>query len=716
MKDLVLIGAGHTHVQVLKRAAMEPLDARITLIVDRPEAVYSGMVPGLVAGDYHPHELTIDAHPLARRAGVRVVHARATRIDPTTQEIQVAGRPPIRYDLASLNIGSTVAGRDQPGVREHAVATRPIHRLVSGLEARIEELGPRPSVAVVGAGAGGVELAFCLDARLRALGRSPTVHLLYRSDRPLPGQHDRVRRRVVALATGRGIRLHPETSVEAVTADGVVLEADTLAADLVVWVTGAAGLPFARESGLPTDDRGFVWIDDTLQVEGHPTLFAAGDCAVLRSWPGIPKAGVYAVRQGPVLDANLRAALAGEPLSPYRPQRDFFSILNLGDGTALGAKWGLANHSGPMFAWKDWIDRRFMTRFQVLDDQGAPTPAFATMGGMEGEMVCGGCAAKVAQQPLERALSRLEPVQDDRIVLGPAEADDVVAWREEGRLTVQNVDAFRAPLDDPWWVGRIAAHNATSDLWAKAVRPAFAMALVQIPFDADPEDTLFQVMAGLRHSLDADGIPLLGGHTTLGDALSVGLAVTGHPARIPWTLAGARPGDGLVLTRPLGTGVLFHADMAGRLPGPALATLLESLGRGNRRASELARPHPIHAATDVTGFGLAGHLVELLRASGVAATVALDQVPLHPEVERLLTAGERSTFHDANRVHLKTMVVRTDRVAVEALFDPQTAGGLLFATPQPDRLVDALREGGETAWVIGSVTEARDDHAWMEVT
>lgn len=719
MRELVLVGAGHTHVQVLKMAAMEPLDARITLVVDDPVAVYSGMVPGLVAGRYAPHELEIDARPLAKRAGVRVIHARATRVDTESRCIHVEGRPPIRYDVASLNIGSTVAGLELAGVREHAVPTRPIRVLVDAVEARMQATGPTPDVVIVGAGAGGVELAFCVEQRLRELGRVPRVTLAHRGAHPLEGQHTRVQGRVEDAATRRGIRLAPHTEVTAVTATSVETTAGSLPSDLTVWVTGAAAHGVLRDSGLPVDARGFVFVGDDLRVEGHPDLFAAGDCAVLRSWPGIPKAGVYAVREGPVLLANLRAHLAGRPLAPYRPQRDFFGILNLGDGTAIGTKWGVAVEGGWVMEHKDRIDRRFMRMFQVLEPDGRVASDFdRPMSAMEGEMVCGGCAAKVAARPLQRALSRLPPVVDPDVAVGPEDADDVVAWRDGGRLVVQNVDAFSAFTDDPWVVGRVAAHNATSDVWAKGLAPRFAMATVQIPTDDDHEETLFQVMAGLRASLDPEGIALLGGHTTLGEKLVVGLVVTAIADELPWRNRGARPGDTLVLTRRLGTGVLFHADMAGRAPGRAVDAVLNTMLRGNRLASELARGQAVHACTDVTGFGLAGHLAEVVRGSGCGAVLELAALPAFPAVEGLLAQGERSTFHEQNRELLKVVAAKGDAARhprFELLFDPQTAGGLLFATPDPDGLIAALEAGGDTAWRIGVCTEPHESGAVFEV-
>jgi len=713
MREIVLIGGGHSHVQILRQHGMRPLDARITVVVDDPVAVYSGMVPGLVAGQYTANELEIDVRPLARRAGIRVIVARVLRVEANPKRIHLEGRPPLRYDLASINIGATVAGTDTPGVREHALPTRPISRLVRELDQRVATLPEQPRVVVVGAGAGGVELAFCLDHRIRSTGATPQITLVYSSERPLPGREDRVADAVIRAASQRGIALLPSTRVVSIGSDRVeVASGESLPSDLTVWVAGAWPHPLGRESALPVDERGFILVEDSLEVVGTPDLFAVGDCAVPRSWPSIPKAGVYAVRQGPVLADNLRSKLSGTALRPYRAQRDFFSILNLGGGAAIGTKWGVPLTGALVMRWKDRIDRVFMEKFQVLDAAGRPADAFIR--GMppmpEMDTVCGGCAAKVGQTPLTRALARLPaPPPSPDVVLGAAEADDVVAWRVGSGLAVQNLDAFTAFTDDPYLVGKAAAHNATSDLYAKGVDPGHAMAFVQIPEDVDAEEVLFQVMSGLRAALDPEGVVLLGGHTLVGDKLIVGLAVTAHTERTLWSLSGAKPGDALMLTRPLGTGALFHADMAGRAPGRAVQAVLHTMLQGNRAASHALHEVPVHAATDVTGFGLARHLAELLRASGVSATLEISSLPAYPGVLALLAAGERSTFHDENRAILST--IRVDQSAAhhpnfELLFDPQTCGGLLVATPKPEATVGTR---------IGTVTEARSDHAIFEV-
>ena len=740
-RRIVLVGGGHSHVQVLRHFAMNPpADARLTVVLDLPVAVYSGMVPGFVAGQYAAHELEIDVVPLARRAAARVVLAPATGVDPAARRIHVAERPSISYDVASFDIGSTVHGLDLPGIREHALSTRPIGRFVQRVDDFVERaraaaaaggIDRRLEVVVVGAGAGGVELAFTLERRLAAeLGRAPRVRLLQGAAEILPGSPPAVIARVYRAAKRRGIEIECQRKV--VAADAHRLELDgggEMPYDLLVWVTGATAHGILAGSELPTDRRGFVSTRSTLQVEGWDDLFAVGDCATLSEHPRTPKAGVYAVRQGPVLNRNLEAWLAGKPLERYRPQHDFLALLNLGDGTALGTKWGRVAEGPRVMRLKDWIDRRFMRRFQVLAPDGELTEEFKEQGEMgEGmEMLCGGCAAKLGQSSLARALERIGPGADDPTVrLGLATPDDATAWTSPaGDVLVSSLDAFRAFTDDPYQVGRVAAANAASDLYAKGVTPRYAQALVALPegrSDDDNEETLVEVLAGVRGLLDEIGVTLLGGHTLTTPELLVGLEVQGVVAESDelLTLDRLEAGQALGLTKPLGTGVLFHADMKGRARGPWIQEALDWMGRTNAAAARIARAAGATAATDVTGFGLAGHLGEMARASRVTARLSLDELPALAGVVELLAAGERSTAHEQNARARRGLILDAagrDHPRLELLFDPQTSGGLVFGVPE-ESLGDclaALGEAGAAAAAIGRVTAARDDGAPLEV-
>ena len=731
--DVVLIGGGHANIQVLRAWAMRPEPGvRLTVVLDRPVAVYSGMVPGFVAGQYRAEELEIDVRPLALRAGARCVNAPAVGLDPRERLILLEGRAPLRYDTAVFDVGSRVAGLDTPGVNAYALPTRPIGRFVGKVDALVAAAKARGRcrLVVVGAGAGGVELAFGFRARLEREGvRDVSVTLLESGARVLPGYPAGTARRVEENARRRGIETRLGAQVASVTADAVRLAGgETLPCDAAVWVTGAASLDIFRSAGVATDARGFVRVRRTLQLVDHDDIFAVGDCASLEGAPDLPKAGVYAVREGPVLVENLRARLMGHPLESYHPQRDFLSLLNLGDGRAIGSKWGRSFEGEWVFRLKDWIDRRFVRRFQVLAADGAPAPEFARMPVMgNADMVCGGCAAKVGESTLTRALERLGATNDPSVVLGLGVPDDAAAVAtERGEVIVSSVDGFRAFTDDPYLVGRVAAVNAASDLWAKGATPRWALASVEVP-EEDParaEEQLYQVMAGARATLDPEGITLVGGHTTTGAELHVGFAVFGTAPSADALLrkGGVSPGEWLILTKPLGTGVLFYADMRGWARGDWMQAAEASMIRTNAAAGRVAREHGASACTDISGFGLAGHLGEMLRASKCAAVVRLDALPLLPGAGALLARGHRSTFHPENakaRRALRVTEAAQRHAALDALFDPQTSGGLLFAVPaeRAESTLAALRAAGDTgAAVIGEVTPPRADGALFEVT
>ncbi|MEX2224165.1 MAG: selenide, water dikinase SelD [Candidatus Rokuibacteriota bacterium] len=729
--DLVLVGGGHTHIQVLKRWAMGPVPgARLTLVVDRPIAVYSGMVPGFVAGQYSREDLEIDVRPLALRAGARCIVAAASGLDTAARRLALRGRPPIAYDTVSFDVGSTVAGLEVPGVREHALPTRPIGDFVR----RVDEVPATARgrdlfrVVVVGAGAGGVEVAFALAARLgRERAGRVEVLLLESGPRVLPGYAASAAGRVEAAAAARGIAIRVGARVAQVEGDAVRLEGgERLPADGVVWVAGAAALPIFDGSGLETDEAGFARIRPTLHCVGHDDTRTVGDCAAWTAGPGLAKAGVYAVRQGPVLAHNLIARLRGRRLRAYRPQRDFLSLLNLGDGHAIGTKWGVSVQGRRVFALKNWIDRRFVRRFQVLDQDGAVTPDFAAAPMPGGDMLCGGCAAKVGESSLTRALERLGVPSCPAVVLGLAQPDDAAAVESErGEIVAATVDSFRAFADDPYLVGRVAAVNAVSDLWAKGVAPRFALAQVSVP-DTEParaEETLYQVMAGARAALDADGVTLVGGHTTTGPELVVGFAVWGFAASADALIriGGVAPGDQLILTKPLGTGVILQADMRGLARGEWVEAADASMLRSNGSAARAMAARRPTAATDVTGFGLAGHLGGMLRASKCSAVLDLAALPALPGAVALLTRGVRSTAHPENARARRAILVEPEagtHPALDLLFDPQTSGGLLLGVSR-DRsmaMLAALREAGdERAAIIGEVTPPRPDGALIRV-
>lgn len=372
MKRVVLLGGGHAHLHVLRDAALRPWkSAEITLVSPFDHHHYSGMVPGYLQGQYGEDELRFDLRRLCRASGARFVRGYAQRIDASSGWVDVEGHR-IPFDLASLDVGSAPAGTDVPGVQEHASTVRPMSRAVALRDRVDERIHSVPDanpvrVCVVGGGAGGVEVALALHRRIERAGKDAQVTVLDRGP-ILSGYSARARERATALLVRRGIVVQTGHDVVAVQTDAVVTEGgQPVGADLVVWLTGAAPPRLLDRSNLPTSPGGFFQVDSTLRsVDGTP-VWGAGDCVTLSEHPDMPKAGVYAVREGPVLAHNLRAQVEGGPPREYRPQSSFLSLLNTADGKALLRWHGLLSHS--RWAWwlKDWIDRRFVRSYHQVE-------------------------------------------------------------------------------------------------------------------------------------------------------------------------------------------------------------------------------------------------------------------------------------------------------------------------------------------------------------
>ncbi len=370
VREVVLVGGGHTHIQTLRSFAQKPPEnSKISVIVDVPLAVYSGMVPGFISGQYSKEEIVIDVCRLAQRANARLVIARVVRIDPENQKIFLENNEEISYDVASFDIGSTVAGLEVSGVKEYAVPTRPIGKLCHQIEEVIEKeshgnIQDSVSILVVGGGAGGVELSFTLENRFASLGFPTDVTVIEKSEELLLDYSASIRKRILSHVKRRGISIKRNLEVCEVLEDSVVLNnGQNLDFDLLIWVTGPWGQMVFKESGLATDRRGFVLTRSTLQFEEYDNLFGVGDCATLAEAPSTPKAGVYAVRQGPYLTHNLYNWLEGSPLKNYHPQGDFLTLMNLGNGSAVGGKWGRSFEGRWAMKLKDRIDRKFVANF-----------------------------------------------------------------------------------------------------------------------------------------------------------------------------------------------------------------------------------------------------------------------------------------------------------------------------------------------------------------
>ncbi|MGB5324771.1 MAG: selenide, water dikinase SelD [Pseudomonadales bacterium] len=757
--DIVLVGGGHAHVEVIRQFGMQPWPGvRLTVISRDTLTPYSGMLPGWIAGHYDFDDAHIDLQKLCAWAGVRLFEDSVTGLDLQRQRVHCAKRPSQHFDYLSINIGATRATSLVEGADHTGIAVKPIDHFMAVWQEIANTLAGREEpyrITVVGGGAAGVEVVLAMQHRLQrglqngkqrgvqnekqrgmrneeqrglqsgqrqALTGCEVQFTLVDSEPALlPGFNSGVRRQFRKLLDDRGIKLVLGSAVKRAGSQMLYLQGEnsadtknidagntdtgklhiekidtkTLATELVIWALPAAAHAWLRETGLALDQSGFIQLAYTLQSTSHPNVFAAGDSASLPQ--AVAKSGVYAVRQGPVLAANLRRIAAGESLRTYKPQRRFLSLISGGDQRAV-ASWGPLCLSGPaMWRFKNFIDQRWMKRYRDL-----PAMPGDAKDKDQAELRCGGCAAKVSSDVLQRVLGELNiPASDDAAIL-PASLHS---------QQLQTVDYFRQFIDDPWLLGRIGANHCLGDIYAMGATPQSALAICTLPHSSEAllEDTLRQLLQGAKTTLDAASTVLLGGHTSEGSELAFGLSVNGSANQL-MTKRGLRAGDQLVLTKALGTGTLMMANMLGKARADWISSALLLMQQSQALAAQILVDAGATGCTDITGFGLLGHLHEMIDGSQLAATIKLGAVPAMDGALESLAAGHHSSLHPANARWIPD-ACKLPQHEQDLLVDPQTAGGLL-AGISAERLhstLQQLHEAGYAAAHIGEVYIASDN-------
>jgi selenide,water dikinase len=707
-KDLRLIGGGHSHIAVIKKLGMNPISGlRVTLISNNTLTPYSGMLPGLIAGHYTFEDCHIDLRKLCQWAGVQFICSEVQHIDLLARQIYCHQYPSLRYDLLSINVGSQPALDEIKNASAYGHPIKPVKQFLQNwhqwLEsAQISRQSKR--IIVIGGGAAGVEILLAMHYKLC---NTTSIHadftLICADQHILSSYNERVQAFFKHHLQMLGIRIICGKQVVSVTEHQLTLNDNTtLNYDFSAWAIHAGAQTWVAESGLKCDDSGFIQVDQYLRSISHPDIFAVGDSAAFMPTP-LPKAGVYAVRQGPILAKNIVAQLENRHLLPFKPQRHFLSLLTTGDRYAVASRSTLFARGKWVWVWKNHIDRTFMARFN-------PQPMannHNSRGGIE-SMRCGGCGAKVGSNILQNVLSQLDIQSHPDIVSDPGDDAAIINLPANTRW-LQSVDFFRSFIDDPYLLGRIAAIHSLGDIYAMGGIPHSALVTAIIPYSSEPimQETLLHLMRGVLKTLKDENTALIGGHSGEGSEMAIGLTVNGTlPSIEALTKSGLTPGDSLILTKPIGSGVLLAANMAARCQGLWLDQALAYMLQSNRTAATILRSCAARSCTDVTGFGLLGHLQEMLLASRCSASLSLDAIPIMEGAQQYSQQSIQSTLYAANKQASQCQYYSGQHPSYPLLFDPQTAGGLLAGIPaeRTNECLHALTAVGYTSAHIGNVT------------
>ena len=693
--DLVLVGGGHAQIQVLKDFAMRPeAGVRLTLVTDVLDTPYSGMLPGYIEGIWSYQDMHINLVKLARFAGARLIQQPLKNIDLINKNIILENDLVIRYDILSLNCGAAPDLKSIPGADQFAVAVKPISQFLQKLPDPASITGP---VCIIGAGAAGAELALAFRCRY---GPDLDIHLIGRAPHVLPTRSARAGHLLHTALTAASITLHLGQPVSQITADALhFADGRQMPAQHIFLVTAARPADWINQLALKKDDNGFIAVSPSLQSVSHDRVFAAGDMASLQGFSR-EKAGVFAVRAGPVLSHNLRALIHGQPLKSWRPQRQYLALVGLGGGRAL-ASWGPFAASGtPWWTVKAAIDRRFMEKFSDLPQMPVPThtpPALARqLGRVPAEdalMFCAACGAKAGADTLGQAM-RLACERAAAMGADPAYFPDQDLSSDQAQMPVpsgqtmisQSVDYISQHISDPFCFGRIAALHALSDIFVAGHQPFSALATVILRRDDSllQADDLAHMLAGSLLELSHHRTKLVGGHTSLSGEAGLGFAVTGLDRRTANSPSTQLTADqtALILTKPLGTGVILAAEMRQLCPADSYAAAVKVMLQSNYNAAQIISTIPGAVMTDVTGFGLVRHAVNLARRAGAAGiNLCPEACPFIDGAVTLSEQGLQSSLFPSNADGLPPITGQADGVAARLLFDPQTSGGVLAAIP-----------------------------------
>ena len=714
--DIVLLGAGHTHAHIIRMWRMQPIpQTRLTCISDHTVATYSGMLAGTLAGDYQPDDMEIDLLRLCASCGVRFIHGKVEGHDVEGQRLLLKNRPAVNYDLLSVGIGSRPT---LPPGGEQGLSIKPMQTFLPRLRATIDDTLSQTSdkplqIAIGGGGASGVEIAFCLQQFFKtyyADSTPPSITLVDGDEQVLADMPPRTQKLANRELQRRGIQLRLNSRIVKVEANRKLLFEDgqQWQPDIILWATSAKPPALLRRLELPLDERGFLLTRNTLQSTGSDRVFAVGDTGTVEG-EQYAKAGVYAVRQGPPLWENLHSKIKKEPLLKWKPQSTFLTLLNTGDRQAILSYKGFSFHAGWCWRLKNRIDTKFMAMYQSYELPEMMPASEPTSADLELAKQCGGCGSKMSASVLQKSLPALDQAQQDHVLMGLDPPDDIaLLTNRPGQATAVSTDFFTAFVDDPYLLGRIAALNALSDLHAKGATPRAALSIAILPHGPEEQQAsmLNDLLAGAVHEFRPTGTPIVGGHSTLGPKLTFGFTIVGDAdTQTVMRKSALSLGDRLVLTKPLGTGVLLAAHMQAACRAEWWTPLVASMLQSNQPAATAAINMQVSSATDVTGFGLAAHLLEMLKSSNLTAEVSLASLPLLPGAAQLLADGYESTLAPSNRqsccgLHLDPKL--QENPTTKILFDPQTSGGLLLAVPEK-QLDDLLSECGTQATVIGRI-------------
>ena len=693
--DLVLIGGGHSHLSVLMKLSKRPINGnRITLITNEIDTPYSGMIPGYIEGIYSWRDSHIDLYRLCLKLNVRFIHAEVERVSAYEKEIYFKDRPKIKFDVLSINTGIQSNNREIKGAAKYCLPVKPISKLANNFLNKITNF---KSIAFIGGGAGSVELALAIKKRFLNINQDIKITIIT-GKRGLLSTFPQ-KTKLTSLKTLEKFKIdiiEYKRVLEVKPKQIILSDKSMLKIDKAILSTNSMTPKWLAKSDILLTKDNYILVNKSFQTN-YKYVFASGDVIDFNN-QNLKKAGVFAVRSGKPLAINIKQFILGKKLVEYKFNKNYLALIGTSKRSAIATKYNLTFNSRFFFYLKKYIDQNFIKKFSDFKIRKKFTlEALKTdvlnifvkhkekITDKNDIMQCKGCAAKVPLNALKQALPK-------DIV---STSEDAVSVPGQPEL-YQTVDMISSIITDPFLLGKIAANHSISDMVSVNSKITSAMMILQLPLSKTEINSrdLEQVLLGANEIFKTIDCPLIGGHTMIGKDKDpiIGFSILGQKQKKIKIMKNRRKiktKDLLILTEKIGSGLIFAGINNYLIDSYFQTDVIKQMIKGNLNFGKISNHLNILSMTDITGFGLANHLLNLIKRdnSKTGLTIYPNKIPLFEGVNECLNKDIKSSLFKSNYdIAQKDMIYKRDKSKLDnILYDPQTVGGIAFIIPQEEK-------------------------------
>ena len=693
--DLVLIGGGHSHLSVLMKLSKRPINGnRITLITNEIDTPYSGMIPGYIEGIYSWRDSHIDLYRLCLKLNVRFIHAEVERVSAYEKEIYFKDRPKIKFDVLSINTGIQSNNREIKGAAKYCLPVKPISKLANNFLNKITNF---KSIAFIGGGAGSVELALAIKKRFLNINQDIKITIIT-GKRGLLSTFPQ-KTKLTSLKTLEKFKIdiiEYKRVLEVKPKQIILSDKSMLKIDKAILSTNSMTPKWLAKSDILLTKDNYILVNKSFQTN-YKYVFASGDVIDFNN-QNLKKAGVFAVRSGKPLAINIKQFILGKKLVEYKFNKNYLALIGTSKRSAIATKYNLTFNSRFFFYLKKYIDQNFIKKFSDFRIRKKFTlDALKTdvlnifvkhkekITDENDIMQCKGCAAKVPLNALKQALPK-------DIV---STSEDAVSVPGHPEL-YQTVDMISSIITDPFLLGKIAANHSISDMVSVNSKITSAMMILQLPLSKTEINSrdLEQVLLGANEIFKTIDCPLIGGHTMIGKDKDpiIGFSILGQKQKKIKIMKNRRKiktKDLLILTEKIGSGLIFAGINNYLIDSYFQIDVIKQMIKGNLNFGKISNQLNILSMTDITGFGLANHLLNLIKRdnSKTGLTIYPNKIPLFEGVNECLNKDIKSSLFKSNYdIAQKDIIYKRDKSKLDnILYDPQTVGGIAFIIPQEEK-------------------------------